>query len=354
MKIREKELSVPIIQGGMGVGISLGNLAGHVALNGGMGIISSAHPGYLYDGFYEDTLNVNLKALDLEIQKAKKISKGNGLVGVNIMVAINDYEKMVNQAIASKADVIISGAGLPLSLPKYTKGHDILIAPIVSSGRVASLICRTWHKKYQTIPDFIVIEGSEAGGHLGFDVNDVLTHSTMSLKEILKEVLEAIEPFEKMYNTTIPVFVAGGIYTGKDIAKYIKLGASGVQMATRFIATHECDAHINYKKQFIEAKDEDIVIVKSPVGMPGRAIKNKFVSRVLEGEKIPLTRCFNCLKPCKPSETPYCISMALINAASGNVDEGLIFCGSNGSRIKEIVHVEDLMNELTKECEENL
>lgn len=353
IKIKDKTLSIPLIQGGMGVGISLGNLAGHVAKCGGMGIISTAHPGYRHPDFYTNTLATNLQELDVEIKKAKDIADGKGLVGVNVMVAINDYEEMVNQAIKSGADVIISGAGLPLTLPKYTKGTDVAIAPIVSSGRVANLICRTWDKKFNVIPDFIVIEGSEAGGHLGFDKDEVIEHKTQSLETILEEVLEAIKPYEDKYHQTIPVFVAGGVYSGKDIRHFLNLKASGVQMATRFIATHECDASDIYKQMFVDCKKEDIVIVKSPVGMPGRAMKTELIEKLANGEKIPLTHCFNCLRPCDPKTTPYCISMALIHAAKGDVDKGLVFCGSNAYRIDKIVHVEELINELMKECEES-
>lgn len=352
IKIKDKYLDIPIIQGGMGVGVSLGNLAGSVAKEGGMGIISTAHPGYRYPNFYKDTLKTNLKALDDEIQKAKTIANGKGLVGVNIMVAIEDYEPMVEQSVKSNVDVIISGAGLPLALPKYTKGTNVAIAPIVSSGRVASLICRTWDKKYQVIPDFIVIEGSQAGGHLGFKKEEILNDKAQSLEVILKEVLEAVQPYEKKYQRQIPIFVAGGIYTGQDIQHYMNLGASGVQMATRFIATYECDADERYKQMFIDCQKEDIVIVKSPVGMPGRAMKTKLIERLEQGEKIPLTHCFNCLRPCDPKTTPYCISMALIHAVSGNIDEGLVFCGSNAYRIDKMMHVKELIEELMKECEE--
>ena len=350
--IRNKLLSIPLIQGGMGIGVSLGNLAGHVAKCGGMGVISTAHPGYHQPNFYKDTLATNLKALDEEIKKAKEISGGKGMVAVNVMVAIVDYEEMVEQSIASGVDAIISGAGLPLTLPKYTKDKDIAIAPIVSSGRVATLICKTWDKKYHVIPDFIVIEGSEAGGHLGFDKDDLMQHKTESLEKILADVLKAIEPYETKYDRKIPIFVAGGIYTGKDIRHFLDLNASGVQMATRFITTHECDASDAYKQAFLDCHKEDIQIVKSPVGMPGRAIKTKLIERLNEGERIPLTHCFNCLKPCDPKTTPYCISMALIKAVEGNIDEGLVFCGSNAYRNNKIVHVEELIDELMKECEE--
>lgn len=349
IKIGDKTLDIPIIQGGMGVGISLGNLAGNVALNGGMGVISTAHPGYRAPDFNTNTLEANLRELKNEIQKAKDIAKGKGMVAINAMVAIKDYAAMVEQAIKAGVDAIISGAGLPMNLPKYVENTKVKIAPIVSSSKAAKLILKTWDRKFNKIPDFIVIEGSEAGGHLGFHKEEVLNHSTQSLSEILHEVLETIKPFVEKYQQEIPVFVAGGIFDGKDIRKYVDQGASGVQMATRFIATHECDADIKYKEMFVNAKAEDIEIVKSPVGMPGRAIRTPLTATLALDKTIPVTKCYNCLIPCDPKTTPYCISKALIEAAKGNIEDGLVFSGSNGYRIDKIVSVKELITELMEE-----
>lgn len=350
--IKNKGIQIPIIQGGMGVGVSLGNLSGHVAKCGGMGVISTAHPGYREEDFIKNTTEANRRALDKEIRKAKEIANGNGMVAVNVMAAITDYEEMIKQAVESGVDAIISGAGLPLALPKYVVGKDIALAPIVSSGRVATLICRTWDKKFKVAPDFIVIEGSEAGGHLGFDKEELLNHTTIKLEDIVPEVLAAIKPYEEKYNRQIPVFVAGGVFNGHDIRKFLDLGVAGVQMATRFIATHECDASDIYKDMFVNCKQEDIVIVKSPVGMPGRAMRTKLIDKLEDGQTIPIKRCFNCLKPCDPKTTSYCISMALIYAVRGDIDEGLVFCGSSAYRIDKIVHVSELIDELMKECNE--
>lgn len=344
-------LDIPIIQGGMGVGISLGNLAGNVALNGGMGVISTAHPGYRSLDFKKDDLKANLRELGNEIRKAKEIAKGKGAIGVNVMVAINDYAKMVEESIKAGVDAIISGAGLPLNLPKYVENTKVKIAPIVSSSKAAKLICKTWDRKYNKTPDFIVIEGSEAGGHLGFSKEDLLNNATQKLSDILSEVLDVIKPYIEKYKRTIPVFVAGGVFDGKDIKKYLDLGASGVQMATRFIGTHECDADIKYKEMFVKAKKEDIELVKSPVGMPGRAIITPLTKQLTSGKKIPIKQCYNCLIPCDPKTTQYCISSALIEAAKGNIEEGLVFSGSNGYRIDKIVSVKELIEELMRECE---
>ncbi len=353
IQIGSKEITVPIIQGGMGVGVSLGNLAGHVALAGGMGVISTAHPGYRADDFETNCNEVNARELAVEIQKAKEISKGKGIVAINAMVALRDYANLVKAAVSAGVESIISGAGLPLNLPSFVEGTNISIAPIVSSGKAAKVILRNWTKKYNRVADFIVIEGSKAGGHLGFSKEDLLNDSTKSLEEILPEVMEAIQPFEEKYDVKIPVFVAGGIYTGKDIKKYMDLGAAGVQMATRFIATHECDASTEYKQAFLNSTKADIELVKSPVGMPGRAIMTdmtKALGKLEAGQSLPIKKCYRCLIPCDVKTTPYCISDALIKAVKGNVQEGLVFSGTNGYRNDKIIHVQELIDELMEEC----
>lgn len=339
------KISIPLIQGGMGVGISLGNLAGHVALNGGMGVISTAHPGYREDDFEVNTTNANIRALKEEIHKAKDIAQGHGMVAVNAMVAIQDYDEMIKASLESNIDAIISGAGLPLRLPQLVEGHDVLIAPIVSSGKACRLVLRNWNKKYKRCADFVVIEGSEAGGHLGFKKEALLNHTVPTLDQIFLEVKEVVNEFEAIYNKHIPVFVAGGIYTKEDIQKYLALGVDGVQMATRFITTYECDASDAFKQMFINAKKEDIELVTSPVGMPGRAIKNK-LTETIKTQKIPVKKCYQCLVPCDVKTTPYCISKALIEACKGNIDEGLVFSGSNGYRSDKLVSVKDLIDEL--------
>lgn len=345
--IKGKKLLVPIIQGGMGVGISLGLLAGAVAACGGMGVISTANPGYRDKDFYKNPKQINLQHLDKEIKLAKEKSGGKGLVAINAMVAITDYEDMVTQSVKSGVDCIISGAGLPLDLPKYVKGSNTAIAPIVSSGKAAKVIMKKWDKNYGVAPDFIVVEGSEAGGHLGFDKESVLAGTTQPLDEILQDVLVQVKPFEEKYNRKIPLFVGGGVYTKEDIDTFIDKGASGVQIATRFIATHECDASQSYKDMYLRCKKEDIQIVKSPVGMPGRALNTPLVQKINSGEKLGVKQCTNCLIPCEKQNTIYCISKALIEAAKGNVEEGLFFCGSNAYKIDKQVSVKELMSELT-------
>lgn len=329
----------PIIQGGMGVGISLHNLAGHVAKAGGIGIISSAQIGYKEPDFLTNTLGANLRALKEEIKKAKAIAP-QGIIGVNIMVALNHYAEIVKKAVEAGADLIISGAGLPVNLPLYTKGSKTKIAPIVSSGKAASVICKLWDRKNQIAPDMIVVEGPLAGGHLGFSVDEITEKP--NVMDIMKDVKKVVSEYEVKYNKTIPVVVAGGFYSGEEVAAALKEGADGIQMATRFVTTFECDAPESYKEAYIKANADQIGIIKSPVGMPGRAILNPFITNV-PGNKA----CYyHCIEKCGITTIPYCISKALISAAEGNIDNALLFCGSNAYRATKLEHVKHIFEEI--------
>lgn len=349
MKIKNKTLSLPLIQGGMGVGISLGNLAGHVAKCNAMGVISTADIGFRDPDYWKNPEEANVRSLENEIKKAKELAGGLGLIAINAMVATTNYALMIKTAIKSGIDCIICGAGLPLDLPSFVKESDVAIAPIVSSGKAAKTICHAWEKRYNKKPDFIVIEGPQAGGHLGFKETPLLDHTAPSLDMILPDVLNALAPYKEKYNAEIPVFVAGGIYTSNDVTHYMNLGADGVQVATKFIGTYECDASDAYKQVYIDCKKEDITIVKSPVGMPGRAIRTPLIKRLEKQKQLPIEHCINCLRPCKPASTPYCISNALIHAAQGDYENGLHFCGSNAWRINKLIHVKELINDLMKD-----
>lgn len=345
LKIADKSTSIPIIQGGMGVGVSLSKLASAVANNGGIGVISGVGIGFREDDFAKNTLEANKRALREEIRKAKKLSP-QGIIGVNLMVAVEDYEEYVKVAVEEEIDLIISGAGIPKDLPKFIKGSKTKIAPIVSSAKAANLICRLWKRRYDYLPDLMIIEGPDAGGHLGFSIDQLGNEDQYpDLQEILEESLDIVRKYEEKAGKKIPLIVAGGIFDGKDISKYLKLGASGVQMGTRFVATEECDASIEFKNAYVEAKKEDIDYVISPVGMPGQAIINPFVKRSQMGRIRP-TRCYRCLVPCDHTVTPYCISEALINSTLGDIDNGLIFIGKKGYKIDKIVKVKELMDEL--------
>lgn len=351
LTLGNKALRVPLIQGGMGVGVSLGGLAGAVMKEGAMGVISAAHPGFRKENFLTDSLQCNCEAIIEEVQKAKAISGGNGLCGVNVMVASREYEAYVKAVVEAGADAIISGAGLPLQLPSIVKDADILLAPIVSSGRAAKLIMKSWERHNGRIPDFIVVESALAGGHLGFKKEDLVNETYESLSKILEDVLAVVQPFEEIAGRKIPVFVAGGIYDRKDIEQYMAQGASGVQMATRFIATTECDADEAFKQAVVNATIEDQSLVKSPAGLPGRAVLTPFMKTVMSDTRIAPTHCIGCMLPCTPATTPYCITEALINAVKGDVEHGLVFAGANAYRISEIVSVKELIQELFGEEE---
>ena len=337
----EFKLDVPIIQGGMGVGVSLSNLAGNVMKCGGMGTISAAHPGYKEPDFYTNSKEANCRAIHEEAKKAREIAQGKGMLAINIMVASKDYASYVKASIEAKYDAIISGAGLAISLPEYVGNTDILLAPIVSSGKALQLICRSWVKRYKRLPDFVVIESALAGGHLGFKEKELQSATYQSLDEILLEVKDYVSTLDK----DIPIFVAGGVFTHEDLVHYQKLGATGAQIGTRFIATYECDAAQGFKDMVINARKEDIQLVKSPAGLPARAIRNAFVERS-EAGSIPVQRCVGCLKTCNPSTTPYCITNALIQAVKGNQEDGLFFVGQNASRVNKMCSVKELVEEL--------
>lgn len=343
LKIGELVAKVPVIQGGMGVGVSLSSLAGAVAAEGGVGVISTAQIGYREPDFDADPIGANLRAIRSEIQKAREYAKG-GILGVNIMVATRKYEEYVKAAVSAGIDMIISGAGLPMDLPKLVGAAKTKLAPIVSSVKSAQVIMRYWWKKYSRLPDAIVIEGPLAGGHLGFHKEQLDDIEGLHYDEEIKAIINHVNATAAEHETEIPVIVAGGVYTRGDMEHYVEMGASGVQMATRFVTTYECDAADAYKQSYIDAKKEDIVIVNSPVGMPGRAILNPFMKRAKEGQ-IPHGKCHLCISTCKPSETPYCITDALVNAVTGRVDDALLFCGANAYRATKLEHVKDIMDE---------
>ncbi|MEA1974411.1 MAG: nitronate monooxygenase [Bacillota bacterium] len=347
LKIGNLEAKFPIIQGGMGIGVSLSSLAAAVANEGGIGIISGAQTGYKEENFKTNNNSANINGIKKEIRLAKKLSP-NGIIGINFLQASYNYIELVQTAVSEKIDLIISGAGLPKTLPQYVKGTNTKIAPIVSSGRAAKLLTKLWKKKYDYLPDAIVVEGSKAGGHLGFKREDLENGNVKTLKEIVIEVLEAIKPFEEKYNQRIPVIAAGGIFTGKEIKEYIEMGASGVQMATRFVATEECDAHINFKKAYINAEKEDIQLIKSPVGLPGRVITNTLTKQI-EADSLTIKSCYRCLKGCNPKVAPFCITEALVKAVNGDIDNGLIFIGTNGYKVNKIITVKQLFQELYDE-----
>lgn len=337
-------IKVPIIQGGMGIGVSLSNLAGNVSKLGGLGVISAAQIGFREPDFITNNLEANLRALKKEIITAKEISN-NSPIGVNIMQVTNPYELYVKTCIEAGADFIITGAGLPVHLPEYVAGSKMRIAPILSSFKAVKIFLKAWDKRYNTTADMLVVEGPLAGGHLGFS-RDAIVSTNMDLE--LEQILEHIKIYREKYNKKIPVIFGGGVYTNEDMKYYMQKGIDGVQIGSRFVTTKECDAHENFKQAYISAQnEEDIVVINSPVGLPGRAINNNFVKKVIvEREKI--TRCFNCLTACDPKTTPYCITQALVNSVTGDIDNGLIFAGSKSYKSSKIETVKEVFDDLLR------
>ncbi|MBL7190911.1 nitronate monooxygenase [bacterium] len=335
----------------MSVGISLSGLASAVANEGGIGVIGASGIGMLEPDFNTNFMGANIRALRKEIRKAKEMT--DGIIGVNIMVAATDCADLMLVAVEEGADVVFIGAGLPLRIPK-TLTQDRLekvstkVIPIVSSVRAAKIIFQYWSKKYNQVPDALVVEGPLAGGHLGFK-KEQIQNPDNALDKILTEVISVIKPFEEQFDKNIPVIAAGGIFTGADIYKFMRMGVQGVQMATRFVGTHECDASIKFKEMYLKCKKDDIVIIDSPVGMPGRAIRNQYLDDVFRGIRKPFNCPWQCLKTCDFNEAPYCIAFALTNAKKGKLEKGFAFAGSNAYRVDKIVSVKELIEVLLEE-----
>lgn len=355
LKIRNIHVPCPLIQGGMGVGIAWDNLAGNVAKNDCIGIVSGVCTGYRYPDFVK-TLHgrpvtpANLhhrESLIRIVRRAKEIAEGKGAVGVNILYCITDYGRVVRDAVDAGADLIISGAGIPLRLPEYAGDADVALVPIVSSARVLRIICKRWLLHYKRLPDAVVVEGPKSGGHQGFTIEQC-HDPAYTLENLLPQVLKEAAKWGDF-----PVIAAGGIWDHADIVKTIRMGVAGVQMATRFIGTHECDASFAFKQVILNARKEDIALMKSPVGFPARGVLTHLQHALNEGSAPEIKCISNCIVPCnhgeKSRKVGYCISDRLSDAVRGNKETGLFFSGSNGWRVKKLVHVRDLIRELMQE-----
>ncbi len=342
------EVKVPIIQGAMGVRVSTASLAAAVANYGGAGTLSSIGLGFGNSENETDFVKASREGLVKELRKVRSLTKG--IIGVNILVAVNNYEDLARTAVEEKVDFIVSGAGLPLHLPKYTAGTNVKIIPIVSSAKAADVIIKSWKRRYDRLPDAVIVEGPKAGGHLGFRFEDLSEHTAITLEELVVDVIKILEKYEQQYNVSIPVVAAGGIFDGKDMAKFLKLGAKGVQMATRFVVTEECTINQSFKDLYMNSTEKDVQIIKSPVGMPGRAIKTKLIENLMNGGRAPFTCNYQCLKTCNPKTAPYCIAQALFNAVRGDIDNSVVFAGSNVPRVDRITTVKELMDGILTEA----
>lgn len=348
LKIGDLIAKFPIIQGGMGVGISLSKLAAAVANEGGIGVISSVGLGTIHPHLGRNFQESNIEALKHEIRSAR--SKTKGIIGVNIMVATSDFDDMIRAAYEEEVDIVFLGAGLPLKLPstmtlEYLQNAKTKVGVIVSSARAASIILEHWAKNFKRIPDLVVLEGPKAGGHLGFKPEQVFDPA-YSLETVLPQVKQTVSEIEQKYGVSIPVIAGGGIFDGEQIGRIMDLGADGVQMGTRFVVTHECDADPAFKQLYLDSKEEDIVIIKSPVGLPGRAINNNFLKDVATGIKMPFVCPWKCLRTCDFHVAPYCIALALQNARNGKMSDGFAFAGANAYLTKQIISVKELFAEL--------
>lgn len=343
MLLGRKNLSVPIIQGGMGIGVSMGNLAGHVAKCGGMGVISTANVGFRSPNFVREPVQTNRVALMQEIKKAKSIADGKGLVAINAMVATTGCDIQIAQAVQAGVDCIIAGAGLPVKLPEAVVDKEVSIAPIVSSAKALDTLVRYWERRYRRYPDFVVVEGPDAGGHLGFSLDELRDPPT--LESIVKDVRRYTMALEQRAGRVIPIFAAGGVLDAKRMEALRMVGAFGVQLGTRFIATHECDASMGFKEMYVKHSSADLELIKSPAGLPGRAIHTNLVHAIKQVGRIPPNHCVDCLLTCKPATTHFCISRALAEAQRGNEIEGLFFAGKGIDSVKEITSVEAVFDE---------
>ena len=352
-RIGDLTAKYPIVQGGMGVAISLSGLAAAVANEGGIGVISAVGIGMTEPDYIKNFRAANIRALRKEIRKARTLT--NGVIGVNIMMALSDYEDLTITAVEEKIDVIFMGAGLPLKIPTLLANagitnHNTKIVPKVSSAKAAKVIFQYWASKYNFVPDAVVVEGPLAGGHLGFTKSD-LANNSKTLASLIKETVDVIRPFEKQFNKNIPVIAGGGISSGKDIYDIMQSGAQAVKLGTLFVPTYECDASPEFKESYINCKKEDIVIIDSPVGLPGRVIRNDFVDQIMAGKTKPFKCPWQCLSTCNFKEAPFCIAQALFNSAQGKLDEGFVFAGANVYKSDRMRHVSEVMDNLVAEYE---
>ncbi len=351
LRIGDLVATLPIVQGGMGVGISLSGLASAVADAGGIGVIATAGIGHVEPDFKSNMREANRRALIREIRDARAMT--DGPIGVNIMLALSDCDDLVTTALEEGVDALFLSAGLPLRAPhglslERLRSYRTKIIPKVSSPKAAALIFRYWGDRYGRLPDAIVIEGPRSGGHQGF-TREQIASPAFALENLVPAVLRVVRRFEERFHRAVPVIAAGGVFTGQDIRRFLQMGVAGVKMGTRFVGTHECDAHDRFKQAYVDCCRDDLSIIDSPVGLPGRAIANRFLKDVAAGARRPYECLWRCLRTCDVRKAPYCIAHALMSAKEGRFHEGFAFAGANAYRVNEIVSVQKLMGRIEAE-----
>jgi NAD(P)H-dependent flavin oxidoreductase YrpB (nitropropane dioxygenase family) len=356
--VGDLHIEVPIIQGGMGVRVSTAPLAAAVADCGAAGTIASVGLPPDTAENRADVPKSSREHFKRQISRARELS--DGVIGVNIMVALSNYEDMVRTAAEEDVDFIISGAGLPISLPEFAEGSNTKLIPLIASARGAKLLLKTWKRRYDRFPDAIIVEGPLSGGHIaGYSLEQLETIKSKLkeeplLENALKDVLGVVREYEERYGIDIPVIAAGGIFDGKDVARAFCMGAKGVQMGTRFVATDECSAADEFKQLYLDAGEEDLTFIQSPVGMPAKVIKTKFLEDILRGERKNFNCNYKCLRTCDPATAQFCIAKALIDAVEGDIDNAVVLAGTNVSKIKEIVPVKKLIEGIVDEALQEL
>lgn len=356
LQIGKHTIEIPIVQGGMGVGISWDQLAGTVSKEGGLGVVSSVGTGYFMDKKYSkklvlerplDAINFYSKEGFKAIHDSARKICGNKPLAANVLYAINDYGRVVKDACEAGFNIIITGAGLPTNMPEFTEGYpDVALVPIVSSAKALKIICKRWTKRYNRVPDAVIVEGPKSGGHQGFSYEQCKLPENQ-LENIVGPVVEEAKNWGDM-----PIIAAGGVWDKADIEEMMSLGASAVQMGTRFIGTQECDAHDNFKTVLLNAKKDDIQLMSSPVGYPAQGVVTNLTHLIAKREGPDIKCISNCVAPCHRGEEAkavgFCIADRLSDAYRGNLETGLFFSGTNGYRLDKIITVKELINKLTQ------
>lgn len=348
LKIGNFQFELPIVQGAMGVRVSSHPLPATVANAGGLGTITSLGLGTI-DSNQENFARDSREALIEEIQKSRDLDNHgtDKPLALNVMGVLSNVNNLIATAVENGIKMIVYGAGIPNKLPKVVPDTSVKLILMINSAKLATGLLNLWWRFYQRVPDAFILEGPLAGGHLGYTTEQLANPKEFYLEKILAEVVEAVRPYEQKIGRKIPIIAAGGIYTGEDIARMLHIGAAGVQLGTRFVVTHECPAAMEFKQAYLDAREDDILVIHSPVGMPGRVIRNGFLAKVAN-HQVNMRCPYKCISFCDIKHAGFCIAQALFNAKEGKLEDGLIFAGANVHRVNRIISVRELMAELVE------